>query len=373
MKCKVLCDFDLNINNKSLNYLYLPIIGNDCLNLYNYLISENAFVKNMYTGATFDINDVISSLCIQNIEQFNKIKSILEAMNLLNTYIDQNKKDVMIFKIISPLNWLEFKNNKNYLNLLKSKTSESQFQRIKYVFDNNNETIGLINVSATFESVFDNIESKCFDFDSLYNDLFKITNNLVVIEEKTRIKINDLFVKNFASYTDILNCCYKSIYRTGSNFMIDQKILDIKINELLQTKNICNHNEIINVNRNLNLFIKDIAENELNEIIKNYRLVNSEQYLSCLQKNAIDQLEIKTIDKLRKSYCLPDFIINILLDYCILANNGRIEPMYIQKIAITINRLNIKNPILIINHLKSALKYKNKEAVNTHIGKGVNW
>ncbi len=374
MKCKVVCDFDLNVNNKSLNYLYMPIIGIDSINLYNLLINENEISKNMYNGATFELNDLVKKLKMKNIEEFNKFKSMLEAMNLLSTFIDQNKNDLLVFKILNPLNWLEFKENKNYINLLKSRISPNEFERTKYAFDGNNETIGLINVSATFESVFNDIELEEFDVNALYDDLFKLTHNLVSIDDQVIAKIKSLFLKNEISYSEILNCCYKSIYCIGNKLLVDQKILDIKINELIKSKNICEYSKIIELNRNLNLFLNDMSKDEMNKIINNYQIINSEQYLACSQKEPINELESKTIAKLRNNYHLPDFIINILLDYCIVVNSGRIEPIYLQKIAITINRLNLKNPELIINHLKSALKHRNKmnnKQVNNY--KGIDW
>ena len=374
MKCKVVCDFDLNVNNKSLNYLYMPIIGIDSINLYNLLINENEISKNMYNGATFELNDLVKKLKMKNIEEFNKFKSMLEAMNLLSTFIDQNKNDLLVFKILNPLNWLEFKENKNYINLLKSMISPNEFERTKYAFDGNNETIGLINVSATFESVFNDIELEEFDVNALYDDLFKLTHNLVSIDDQVITKIKSLFLKNEISYSEILNCCYKSIYCIGNKLLVDQKILDIKINELIKSKNICEYSKIIELNRNLNLFLNDMSKDEMNKIINNYQIINSEQYLACSQKEPINELESKTIAKLRNNYHLPDFIINILLDYCIVVNSGRIEPIYLQKIAITINRLNLKNPELIINHLKSALKHRNKmnnKQVNNY--KGIDW
>lgn len=371
MICKILCDFDFMINNKSLSHLYRPIIGKDGVELYNTLVSEYDLMKNLYHGISLNMDQILLKLNIKY-DEFTIIRNKLEAVGLLSTYFDENKKNLFVFKLYEPLSWKEFSKKEKYMNILKLSTSDLEFERLKFAFEGNDKTIGLTNISATFENVFKNLNEKEFNFNSLCDDLFKLTNNLISIPDNSCNKINQLYKSNKLSYNEILMACYKSIYKDGKKLLIDEKILTLKVESSNQIKRIDNFNHVIKNNRNLKIFTNNIKENELKNIINDYHLINSEQYLSCLQEKSITDLEVGLIENLRNVYYLPDFIINILLDFSIFVNNGRLEPLYIQKIVVTLKRKNITNAIEVINHLKSAIKHRENNNC-LELNKGINW
>ena len=64
------------------------------------------------------------------------------------------------------------------------------------------------------------------------------------------------------------------------------------------------------------------------------------------------------ITKLKSEYGLNDNMINILIDYSILVNNGAINENYINKIAETSLKENINTPEKLIQHLRVSFKIK---------------
>lgn len=370
MHYQVVCDFDLNINQKMLNYVYLPIVGIKAIDLYNTLLNEYDYLKNLYSNVSMEDAHLLKLLNF-NLEDLKQNKELLEAIGLIKTYINPHKKDFLIFKICEPLSWRDFSNNHLLIDLFRSKVSNLEFERTKFCFDGNNHLIGLVNVSKTFDQQFTNqITTKQFDFNKLYDELFKITKSLITIDNDVRNNINTYYQDNKILETEIIQCCYQALYKDGLNTKVDNRILMLKIDNLIKQKNINDFNAVKKINRNINLFLGDINELELKNIINDYHSLNSEQYLACIQKNPITSLDVKLIEKLRTGYQLPDFAINILIDYSILINNGRLEPMYLQKIALTINRKNIKNIKDIIQHLKNAAKHHFE---NKHNNKQVEW
>lgn len=357
MQYQVVCDFDLNINQKMLNYVYLPIVGIKAIDLYNTLLNEYDYLKNLYSNVSIEDAHLLKLLNF-NIDDLKHNKELLEAIGLIKTYVNPHKKDFLIFKICEPLSWKNFSSNHLLVDLFRSKVSDLEFERTKFCFDGNNQLIGLVNVSKTFEQQFTKeIKIKEFNFNNLYDELFKITKSLISIDNDIKNNINTYYQDNKILESEIIQCCYQALYKDGANTKIDNRILMLKIDNLIKQKNINNFDVIKKINRNINLFLSNISESELKNIINDYHSLNSEQYLACIQKNPISSIDVKLIEKLRIGYQLPDFVINILIDYSILINNGRLEPMYLQKIAITINRKNIKDIRGIIQHLKNAAKH----------------
>ena len=95
-----------------------------------------------------------------------------------------------------------------------------------------------------------------------------------------------------------------------------------------------------------------------------------------MQKHTLNDLELSMIKNLRANYNLPDFAINILIDYCVVINNGRVEPQYINKIALSINRLGLTSVNDIIIHLQNASSKRNATMLQQYgetTSGGVKW
>ncbi|MGL4948266.1 MAG: DnaD domain protein [Mycoplasma sp.] len=350
---QIYIEFDFIANEKLLHFIYSPILGHETISLYKYLLSLHAFQATMGNIIKIDIDSLLINLKIEYNQYQIYIKS-LEAMNLIQTFIDSNKQDLIIYKINEPLKWVSFSKNPNYMSLLKSKLGELEFEKRKFLFDQNNPLTGLINVSTTFENEFDYKKQLTINFDIIYDHLYKTSNKIINIDENIKVILDNAFQKYHFSYDELCQLINQSVFKGDNELIISAELLIMNIKKAIDVKDVRNFNHQLKVNRNNQIFLSGNSVENFKYVINDYHTLNSEQYLSSIQKHALCDIELNLIKTLRKQYQLPDFIINILIDFCIFKNNGRIEPLYINKIASTINRLNLDNVNKVINHLQSA-------------------
>lgn len=143
-------------------------------------------------------------------------------------------------------------------------------------------------------------------------------------------------------------------------------MVDLNIKKIIDVRNIAQFNQQLKINRNQKIFLQDADLKAFSYVIEDYKTLNSEQYLACIQKHALNELDKNLIIGLRQNYQMPDFVINILIDFSIFKNAGRIEPLYIHKIALTINRLNLTSIQAILKHLQVANQDHQKTSIQQH-------
>lgn len=237
---------------------------------------------------------------------------------------------------------------------MKSKLGDLNFEKIKFAFNQNNPLSGLTNISATFEHSFAQPHNLIINFDIIHHFLFEKFNQLVSLDEDVKVILNNAYDKYGLTYQEIQNIILKSIIKNDNKIILDDKLLVMRIKEQVDLTNLSSFNLNLKINRNDKIFLQNANLDEFKYVIDDYKTLNSEQYLSCLQKTSLSDFEKRLIKSLRNNYKLPDYIINILLDFSIYKNHGRIEPLYLNKIAVTINRLNLNSASSILKHLQSA-------------------
>lgn len=373
IKYEIIHDFDFIKNDKMIHLVYHPIIGPKATNIYNHFISMKEYHSQIGTNIKNDIIYLYDSLNIKQ-EEFEKELNVLEAIGLVETYKDLNKGDIIVFKLNEPLKWNAFVENKQLMALLKSKLGEIEFEKIKYSFQTNNKIIGLINTSKTFSQMFESNIDYAIDFDLIYNHLYQQTNKIVNLNHDTKVLLNNAYTKFNIQYADIINIINNSIIKQDKEIVVDNKLVTLEIKKYIDQKSVNKFNINLKVNRDKSIFLRDANLEDFKYVINDYKTLNSEQYLACIQKSSISDLDIKLIHELRTKYKLPDYIINVLIDYSIFINNGRIESQYLIKVAITINRLDLDSIDKILVHLQKAASNKQKiKEINNFNNSGVNW
>lgn len=352
---KVISKFDFYLNDKILNFIYTHIIGYDAVLLYRFLYNEYQY--DLIMGNTKKTQNRIIQCLDWDYNKYISAKNILEAIGLISTYLDNSKNDHIIFYLNQIPTWDEFKNNNKLMSLLRNNVDIVEFDRIKYLFEGNDILNNYSNISCTFESIYNNddiIKMITFDFKKLYDTIFKLYKKLISISTSAKAMIESYYKTNSLTFNEILNIVLHSIYKDQDGIVVDEKILKMNFEKMVNTAKVISINNVINVNRNHKIFMKDISDENFEYVIADYKTINSEQYISSISKTPIDLLNKNLIEILRSQYNLPDFIINILVDYSVFKNAGRIEPNYIQKIAMSINRLNINSVEKILEHLRNS-------------------
>ncbi len=374
MNYRIIKNLDFIFNNFLFTHVYSPIIKTDATLLYNYLISD-CDLNNKINISTNKVSDISKVLNFSE-TQFSEAKKKLEAMKLISCFIDINKYDTFYLKINNFISWSDFKKDSKKILLLKEAIGSSNFDKVKYAFEKHDFQLTLLtNINVTFESVYGDLDINNInnlDFNQIYDSLLKMTNKLIVISEEDKKIIEYNFRTYDLTYNEILKVIYNSIFFDSKQYLIDRYQLNNNFLNLIEPSSKLKLNNVISINRNSKIF-SDSFDLESNEkVLEDYRKYNSEQYLSLLQKQAIDLGDKTIINTLRKKFSLPDYLINVLIDFVIYKNKGKIVFEYIAKIANTINRLNITSVEETIKHLNQSIMSQSN-IVSKKINNGLDW
>ena len=96
-------DYDISNRSKELSLLYLPLLGNDAVSLYNFLGNKMLSDKNL--SKNYLHYDILDNLSLSN-HKFIVARKKLEAIGLLQTfYIDNNGVVQFVYKIKQALSF----------------------------------------------------------------------------------------------------------------------------------------------------------------------------------------------------------------------------------------------------------------------------
>ena len=367
---------DFSIDYKSLYDLYTPIIGSDATNLYINL--SNEYDKLLQIGIKFtDANSFLTSLNI-NDERFLEIRNMLEAIGLIKTYVDQNEPDNYYFELISPLSFEKFIDNQKYRHLLLNKIDQAGYEKLEYLYSNNVIPENLVNISASFEQVFNNQnqlkEIYQFNFERLYSALIADSHQTIILSTKVKQIIESFFSSYNLSTNDIQYCVHQSIVKNDNNeFTVDENLLQLNLKKFVNFSKNVNVFEQAKVNRNSQMFLEQIKEEEIEDVFNSYRNFNSEQYYSIIKKTPLAPAEIEIIQTLRTTYKIDDSLINLMIDYSLLKTRGILNKKYITKMAQTANNLNLLTLVnmyryLITKHPAPKIKKVEKKPAEFSVG-----
>lgn len=367
---------DFSIDYKSLYDLYTPIIGSDATNLYINL--SNEYDKLLQIGIKFtDANSFLTSLNI-NDERFLEIRNMLEAIGLIKTYVDQNEPDNYYFELISPLSFEKFIDNQKYRHLLLNKIDQAGYEKLEYLYSNNVIPENLVNISASFEQVFNNQnqlkEIYQFNFERLYSALIADSHQTIILSTKVKQIIESFFSSYNLSTNDIQYCVHQSIVKNDNNeFTVDENLLQLNLKKFVNFSKNVNVFEQAKVNRNSQMFLEQIKEEEIEDVFNSYRNFNSEQYYSIIKKTPLTSEEIEIIQTLRTTYKIDDSLINLMIDYSLLKTRGILNKKYITKMAQTANNLNLLTLVnmyryLITKHPAPKIKKAEKKPAEFSVG-----
>ncbi len=368
-KYTISTNYDFNPNMASLTMLYTPIIGANAITLYSFFVSE-ARLQSELRGISSNHSRIFVQLQTGH-KEFNEVKKKLEAIGLMETYMEETNNEVKyIYVLKEPQNWINFTTNAKLKHLLSERIGQKEFDRLTYTFMDKRIPKTALNITMPFDKFFndDSInEINVFDFDRLYNDLIKHTKSIVSIKDDVKALIETYFKTYQLTFNEILNCCFQSVEQNKSGYMVNIFLLNNKLKLLIDSSSVIGIKDTIKINRNAMIFFSNSKIDNIHYIISDYKNINSEQYLSLIQKLSLSEEDRKFIAQLKKSYKLPDCLINVLIDYSIMKNKGRLELNYIKRIALSVNRLGIDNVESIINYLRAANNKQNLKLVSEPI------
>jgi len=360
------------VDKQVLISLYEPIIGSTALSLF-FTLWQDLDKSELISR---DLNHHHLMVILKTpLNEIEVARRALEAVGLVKTYI--KKKDngnEYLYELYSPLSAYEFLNHPVLSTLLLNNIGETEY---KYL----NEYYKKINVNKkdyeeitstmneTFKSVTpyekenedirkrtkNNINiAESIDFEFLTDSLPKGLINEKTFNKKVKELINQLaFVYN--------------VDTMKMSDLIRMSISDIGLIDKEKLLNVVRKNYEFNNNGSLPTIVyrtqpehlkapKGDTSN-LGKMITVFENTKPYDFLRCKNKGAKpSQRELKILELLAVNYELPPGVINVLIDYAIRVNDGKLNQNYLEAIASTWKRKGIKTVTEAIDLLKNNYK-----------------
>ena len=344
------------VDKKIIISLYEPIIGPIAVSLYLTLWADLDKLEIM--SKDFTHHHLMTILKTKLVDIENARKS-LEAVGLLKSYIKRNDNiNEYLYELYSPLSASEFLNHPVLSVLLLNNIGENEyiilnnykrhtFSKGDYeeITSSMNETFKSVNESVYEENIRSvkklgvNIESS-IDFELLESTLPKGLVTSKTFNKKTRDLINQLaFIYNIDSIkmSEIIRLV---IDEYG---IINKDKLRISTRKNYEYNN--NGSLPTIVYRTQPEYLKSPSGDLSNRGKMIHVFENTKPYDFLKSKNRgikPTSRDLKLLEHLAVDFDLPPGVINVLVDYALLVNNGKLNSAYLETIAGDWSRRNVK-------------------------------
>ena len=346
------------VDKKILISLYEPIIGATAVSLYLTFWCDLDKLEIM----SLDYNHHhLMTILKSDLATIEKARKTLEAVGLLKSFIKKNDNlNEYLYELYSPISAYEFFNHPVLSVLLLNNVGEMEYNNLlnyykKHIVSKNNyeEITSSMNETftsvTTFEATNESIRKQnklginlenLIDFDLVIAGLPKGMVNPKTFNKKTRELINQLaFVYNIDSIRmiDILRLVIDEVGMINKD----------KLRETARKNYEYNHNGSLPtlIYRTQPEHLKT-PDGDLSDYGKQiYTFENTKPYDFLIHKNKgvkPTSRDLKLIEHLAVDFALPPGVINVLIDYEIRVNEGRLVTKHMEAIATPLTRKGIK-------------------------------
>lgn len=308
---------------KSLVFFYEPLIGNDALYLYEYLVFRG-------NSVTFkELNDLLYFLNI-SVDRFEKTIEKLNKYRLVKTL---NKGNTYIFVLTNPLTRKEFIKNDIFVRDFILKTSGQHYQELISGFYELDKHPDYVDISAKLdvkelenwskedETYLKAKPTNTYSFDTIFDIgyfLKDISSMLFPLKFRTEKNL-----KEIATLADLYNISY------------DQ------MRSIIQKS--CKPNEDGFDLKTLRYLCMSARTSYYEVDAGNYN-VPCQNFLMNLQEGKeVTEYDKKILYKLSNEYHLRTSVINVLIEYCLNNSDNRLIENYIYPIASDFHRNNVND------------------------------
>ena len=338
--------------NEFLFTLYLPLIGYKGVFLYQYLTQ-------LFKREIYEINlEKLVEMSTFNFNEFILVKGILESVNLIETYQKDSLNYIIIINaILSPKNFFE---NEVFKGLYFSKVGEEEAKKIMLSYKIDDDTNGYKDIS---KSINDNF---VIDFDLKYLDVGKDLK--LVSTNKTKIKDDFDDTKLLNSIKELSNIYIPSIsndelqqiHNFGVLYGLNEKIMaEITIDSYNPNNEKYHKIDIDNLISRVKSeaittksyrkrlkkaeYEKVSGDGDISKKLELYQSMSPVSFLRFRQNGKpLAEADLNIINYLGYDMEFENSIINALLDFTLNKNNEQLPRNYIEKIATTFARNNVR-------------------------------
>lgn len=362
-------------NQKVLLKLYMPIVGDKVISLYQTLYSlvdDGLFESNIEKH-----EKIIRLMHLRSIEKFTEIRNKLEAIGLADVYY---KDGLYVYYLKTPLSVEEFFNNVELATLLEYQLGHSGYEDAYNEYMMKKLDINKFeNITHSFDEVFDiELSEDIFISQTSYNNInngIVITNKDFDIEQfmvlvSSHDVINNEYFKD-SSFLDVIKR-YAFLYKLTCEDMKDVVIMscdeykNVSIEEIRK-----NAKKVFEIkNHKLGVVPKTKVKSTSsidNKLIKFLETASPSDFVKQKSGTALTSSEIEMFDQILRDTSIGIGVLNVLIGYVLENLNGEIPTYnYFLKIINTWKRSGVKSTSDAIEKVstkqtKNKTKYAKKE------------
>ncbi len=359
----------LNENDKLvLSMLYMPIIGNTAIALYNTLYNE--LKANNYVSSEISHHHLITILG-ETLENIKTARIKLEGIGLLKTYYKKGSINSYVYVLYSPLSVSEFFNHPIFNIVLFNNVGKNEYLRLKNYFQIPKLNLeGYNDITSPFDMTFksvayttmefiDNIEvssknkrglsfENMFDFDTLISSIPKNLLNKNALTNSVKELITDLSFLYKLNPLEMADIVKVSINELG---LIDKEELK---------KNTRKHYEFSNNGRLPSLVYKSEktiskkSTNKIDKMINVFETTKPYDFLKSKYKGVKPtNQDMQILEMLIVDLKFPPSVCNVLIDYILKTKDNKLIKRYVETVAGEWKRAGLKTA-------KEAMEYVEK-------------
>ena len=337
--------------------LYEPIIGPVAVSMYLTFLSD--LDKSEFISRDYNHHHLMTILKT-SLKDIQIARKSLEAVGLLKTFIKKDESvNEYIYELYSPVTPTEFFNHPVFSVLLLNNIGEMEYKYLlnyykklptnKSGYEEITASMDTTFISTTSEIKEENIRKQnrigmnlnnLIDFDLIESTLPKGMINSKTFNKRVRELINQLaFIYNLDSFkmSDII----KNVIDEFGNIDKD------KLRNLTRKNYEHNNNGSLPtiVYRIQPDYLKTPVGNSSNRAKMIYVFENTKPYDFLRGKNRgikPTSRDLKLLEHLAVDFALPPGVVNVLVDYAIKVNDGKLNPKYLETIASDWSRKGVK-------------------------------
>lgn len=367
-----------------LNMLYMPIIGNTSITLYNTLYNE--LKANNYVSAELTHHHLMTNLG-DTLDNIKEARIKLEGVGLVKTYVKEGSVNSYVYELFSPLSVSEFFNHPIFNMVLYNNVGKEEYLRIKSYFKIPSLNLsGYKDITSPFDMTF---KSRSYTNLELTNDdeiACKVKRNL---EYDMMFDFDALLSgipKNFLNEKALTKSIKELITNLAFLYELDPlkmgDIIKISINEKglidreeLKT-NVRKYYEFNHDGRLPSLIFKSqpdylrspVGDNSLKgRIIKVFETTKPYDFLKSKYKGVRPtERDMKILEMLIVDLKFNPAVCNVLIDYILKTQNNRLVKSYVEVVAGEWKRANLETAKEAMEYAeKSHKKFKKIKPVKT--------
>lgn len=354
-----------------LNMLYMPIIGNTSVTLYNTLYNE--LKANNYISSELTHHHLMTNLG-DSLDNIKEARIKLEGVGLLKTYVKEGSVNSYVYELYSPLSVNEFFNHPIFNMVLYNNVGKEEYLRVKAYFKF--PTINLSNYTditsafdmtfksrsyTNFELNYDNelvkkekrplLYETMFDFDAMLSGMPKnLLNDKALMKSSRDLITNLAFLYNLDPLTmgDMVKI---SLNEKG---LIDKELLKNNVRKYYQFNNDGRLPSLIFKSQPDHLRSPSGDNTLRGRVIKAFETLKPYDFLKSKYKGVRPtERDMKILEMLVVDLKLNPAVVNVLLDYVLKTQNNRLVKAYVETIAGEWKRANLETA-------KEAMEYAEK-------------